>query len=128
MVNYSDKTLDKREQQIKERENPIKFTDNVEIKKVEDIFDRLFNKSFATFKLNGHLHCRSNRGRSYIDAYNLCRYYFPELSYKEMYRKLYKLVEEQNPEHKQGYRYGNKPQFFTCYIIGRSRFYGHLKL
>jgi len=127
MQNYSKETLDKKEKQIKERYKPIKFLDRYKVESIYDIFDLLFNKSKETYTLQNYLHTEDNRGRSYYDCYLLCMYYFPNISFSEMYTTLRNIIKEQNPN-MDGYGYGSKPHFFTCPVIGRSRFDGKLNL
>jgi len=129
MINYSDKTLDKKQQKILAKYPLIKFKEDIKINKIEDVFDNLFNKGIETYDLNNKFHCGKNKGRSYYDCFLLSKYYLPNITFKEMYRKLYSLVEDQNPKHKDHqYFWGNKPGFFTCYTIGKTRFNGKLKL
>ena len=71
MLNYSDKTLNKKEKEILEKHSLIKFKDDVTIEKIEDIFDKLFNNSLRTYHLNNEVHCESGRGRSYYDRIRL---------------------------------------------------------
>lgn len=122
MRNWKKETLDKKE--IELRNLKIKFNENIVINKLEDVFDNLFNKEKATYYLDNKLHCGSAKGRSYIDCFHLCCYYFPNITYYEMYHRLRKLVGEQNPTF--NFSYNGKPCFFLCNTIGRSRFYGKL--
>lgn len=132
MVNFKKETLDKKEQQIRRDHSPIKFSENTEIKTLEDIFDVLFNLNMAnaTFLQNGKLDCGKNRGRSYYDAYRLCMHYLPELTFAEMYASLRGYVMLGNPTLKtcwaDGYS-GVTSSFVTCPDIGRARFAGRLK-
>ena len=68
MLNFSDTTLQKKEDHIRDRYTPIKFSDDVEIKTLDELFQQLFAKRVATYYLNGMLQCRTWRNRSYYDA------------------------------------------------------------
>lgn len=128
MLKFSDKTMKKKEEHLLLNYSLIKFKENIKIKKIEDVFNNLFNESKETYYLTNQKHCSANKGRSYYDAFLLCKYYFPEITFKEMYLKLYDLIEKQNPNHKKSsYYWHNKPGFFTCPTIGRARFIGILK-
>tara|TARA_R110000782_G_C14574754_1_gene387823 strand:+ start:186 stop:590 length:405 start_codon:yes stop_codon:yes gene_type:complete len=132
MLNFKKETLDKKEQHIKENYSAIKFSDNTKIKTLEDIFNVLFNSSSvnATFLQNGKLDCSRGRGRSYYDAYRLCMYYLPELTFAKMYTTLRKYVRLGNPNLKTcwvDYYSGVTSSFVTCPNIGRARFSGTLK-
>ena len=124
MKNYSEKTLNKIEETLRNRVF-IKFDDNVKIKKLEDIFDNLFNKNLRTLNIDNTIQCQAGRGRSYYDAYSLCLYYFPKMTFFEMYTTLRNYVKAENPTFTQ-YGHYNDPKFWVCYTIGRARFSGRL--
>lgn len=125
MINYSKKTLDKKEQQIKEKYKSLQFDKGIEIKTLKDLFNQLFNKRAdnSTYLMNGKLDCDAFKGRSYYDAYRLCMNYFPELSFAEMYTVLRNYIKAENPEFE---KYGLRPYFDTCPDIGRARLYNRL--
>ena len=129
MQNYSDKTLDKKEQEILSKYKLIKFKNDIKINTIEDVFKNLYVEPKDTYKLNNSFHCERWRGRSYYDAFLLCKYYLPDTTFKEMYKKLYALINTQNPNHRQDSLYFHqKPSFFTCPHIGKARFIGKLIL
>lgn len=129
--NFSDSYLDKRGVILNTTKEPIKFKSKP--KNLNDLFKKLFNDAEATYTLNGKLDCTAGRGRSYIAAYLLCRYYFPELSYKDMYKRLQEVVDYSNSFakiEKSNWHYGyegHEAGFWTCSTIGRARFDGHLR-
>lgn len=131
MVNYSKKTLDKKEKHIKEMYEALKFKDDIKIETLKDLFNQLFNEKHnnATYLLDGKCDCTINRGRSYYDAYRLCMNYFPELSFAEMYTTLRKYIKLGNPNYMNYSSYWNGVTscFFTCGTVGRAVFDGVLK-
>lgn len=71
----------------------IKFSDDIEIKSLNDVYDHLFGKYGGnldatqqdTYFKKGRIHCNSgSRYRSFDDFFNLCKNYFPTISLKEI--------------------------------------------
>lgn len=133
MLNYSDKTLEKKEKEIKAKYKPIKFkSDKIKIKKPEDIFNILFNNNHMAATIyadSDKSHCSNDRYRSYYDAYLLTLHYFPGTSFKDMYRLLRgyvipsfeKYMKSPNRSYWSEY-WGRETPFWTCGTIGKSRF------
>jgi len=115
MLNYSDKTLDKKERQIKEKYSPIMFDERIEVKSLNDLFDKLFQSNYCTYYADDKtiIQCSARRYRSYYDAYRLCMYYYPDLSFKDMYRKLRETLKRNHP-------INYKWLFYTCPDVGRA--------
>lgn len=128
MVNYTDKTLDKKEKDIKANYVPIKFKNSrYKVKRIEDIFDKLFNqRRNATIVVSSKKHhCFDYRFRSYYDAYLLCMHYFPEVSFKDMYRLLQKYMKPALAKYlKSRHRdwSWDRTAFNTCPTVGRAVF------
>jgi hypothetical protein len=114
MINYSDKTLNKKEVEIRKRYQPTQFFYHYKIDSIKDLFEKFFASKKAT-KPAGceYATCDSGRARSTIAAYQLCMHYFPKLTYKEMYRIL------QNYSKTSVYT-----NFFTCPTVGRAVYQG----
>lgn len=89
MYNYSDKYLNKREKTIKEKYEPICFNKEIKVKNVDEIISKMCSwNPPATFYSDGRRQCVSGKGRSIIDLYRVCLYYFPETNYLKLYRTL----------------------------------------
>jgi len=139
MLNYSDNTLDKKEKSIKQKYKIIKFKRNFKIKKREDIFNILFNKlsqNATVYADTDKYHCGNHRGRTYYDAYLLTLHYFPDTSFKDMYRLLrsYVIPSFENylakPRKQYWINYWNVKEtpFWTCNTIGKARFCNDFKI
>lgn len=110
MVNFSDTTLNKKEETIKRKYKPIKFADNIRINSIFDLFHNLFVVRQETFYLNGRIQCSRNRSRSYYDAYMLCMHYYPTITFAEMYKLLQQISNKRE----------NQLYFSTCFTVRRS--------
>lgn len=116
MINYTDKYLNKREETIKKIYTPQRFLKDVEIKNLQDLFSKFFTQKRITYNLEGHKVVGGGRSRSLIACYQMCMHYFPELSYREMYRILQNFSSTN--------QYTN---FYTCPTVGRAVYQGGIK-
>ena len=92
--NNTEATLLRKESKIKKLEL-LKFQDDVTIHNLSDIIQAYFNDQKPTFTANTNYlvcHGKSNIGgtknRSYIDLYSICLYYFPQMSFSDLYEFL----------------------------------------
>jgi len=74
----------------------IKFNiEDARINDIVDLFYGMFVDKLATYYVdNGELHCGNSRYRTVRDTYLLALYYFPDISYGELYDAFKYLVDE----------------------------------
>jgi hypothetical protein len=108
MINYSDKTLNKKEESIKARYSPIFFVKEIKDTSIGSLAKKFFQEGWDTTSEDKEF-CSGHMYRSYYDFYRLCLYYHPDITFKKVYRYLQKSL--------RGTKYNT---FFTCTTIGRA--------
>jgi len=68
---------------------PIRFkTLDFNPKTIKNVLDNLLINKAATYSVEGRIQCEGKRSRGVADMYRLCRYYFPEVTLKQVYKAL----------------------------------------
>ena len=121
LINYSKKTLDKREKAYREKNFKIKFSTNLKNKSIDGIINKLYNNgsSNTTLDLDNNVHCTRGCRRSIIDGYLLCLYYLPEITFYEFYSELKKRYDYSKKQYSNNIRRVSYHGFNFCNDVRR---------